>query len=92
VRAVTYDPDAKELSRAEVSWTMLRAMTAGGRMRLVDLEMFGDARDLVTLEDLERHGPGLLIDARADEFAHVAAFSALMKQTTPKSQVFVWSE
>ena len=42
--------------------TFVRLMSMGGRIRFMNLGMFGDDRDRVTLEDLERHGRGLILD------------------------------
>jgi hypothetical protein len=67
-------------------------MSAGGRVRLINLGMFGDDRDRITLEDLERHGPGLIFDVRASQVAHIVAVSAIFGRTSPDSRVLVWSE
>jgi len=40
-------------------------MSAGGRIRIANLDVLDDETGgKVTLEDLERHGPGLVLDVR----------------------------
>jgi hypothetical protein len=92
LHGLVYDADAQELRRGEVPWAVLRVMSAGGRLRLINLGMFGDDRDRIALEDLERHGPGLIFDVRAGQVAHIVAVSAIFGRTSPDSRVLVWSE
>ncbi|HEY2904640.1 MAG TPA: hypothetical protein VGJ29_02000 [Vicinamibacterales bacterium] len=64
LHVLSYDPRARKLVRAEVPGWLLRVVSAHGTIRLANLEMFNDDRDRVTLEDLERHGPGLIVEAQ----------------------------
>ena len=53
-----------KLSHVDLPGWLLRMMSAGGRFRIANLEMFDrDEDNRLTLEDLERHGPGLVLDA-----------------------------
>jgi len=76
LHALVYDGRAGKLTHVDIPGWLLRMMSGGGRIRIANLEMFDDDRDRVTLEDLERHGPGLLLDLRRGR----------------GSQVLVWTE
>jgi hypothetical protein len=65
LHVLSYDPRARKLVRAELPGWLLRVVSARGAIRLANLEMFNDDRDRVTLDDLERHGPGLILDSRS---------------------------
>jgi hypothetical protein len=65
LHVLTYDPRSRKLVRADIPGWLLRVVSAHGTIRLANLEMFADDRDRITLEDLERHGPGLIVDAPA---------------------------
>ena len=58
---LAYDPDAHKLVRTEIPGWLLRLVSVGGRIRLANLDLFGSGNRL-TLEDLERHGPGLVLE------------------------------
>ncbi|HEY6214157.1 MAG TPA: hypothetical protein VIW45_17805 [Vicinamibacterales bacterium] len=76
LHALVYDARAGKLTHVDIPGWLLRMMSGGGRIRIANLEMFDDDRDRVTLEDLERHGPGLLLDLHRGR----------------ASQVLVWTE
>ena len=62
---VQYDARAGHISRIDLPGWFVRAVSAGGRIRLANLGFSEDRDDEVqrlTLEDLERHGPGLVLD------------------------------
>ncbi|HEX7140513.1 MAG TPA: hypothetical protein VF219_21860 [Vicinamibacterales bacterium] len=62
---VQYDSRAGHISRIDLPGWVVRAVSAGGRIRLANLGFSDDGQDEVqrlTLEDLERHGPGLVLD------------------------------
>jgi len=76
LHALVYDGREEKLTHVDIPGWLLRVMSGRGRIRIANLEMFDDDRDRVTLEDLERHGPGLIIDLRRGR----------------SSQVLVWTE
>ena len=64
LHALGYDRQEGRLSRVDLPGWFVRAISAGGRIRLANLgiaEEGGEAQRL-TLVDLERHGPGLVLD------------------------------
>jgi hypothetical protein len=64
LHVLSYDPRTRKLVRLDLPGWLLRLVSARGSIRLANLELFNDERDRITLEDLERHGPGLIVDAR----------------------------
>ena len=64
LHALVYDSRAGKLTHVDIPGWLLRLMSGGGRIRIANLEAFDDDRDRVTLEDLERHGPGLILDIK----------------------------
>jgi hypothetical protein len=64
LHALVYDSRAEKLTHVDIPGWLLRMMSGGGRIRIANLEVFDDDRDRVTLEDLERHGPGLVLDLK----------------------------
>ena len=65
LHALVYDANAGKLTHVDVPGWLLRVMSAGGHLRLANLDMFGDDEQTkLTLEDLERHGPGLVMDVK----------------------------
>jgi len=61
---LAFDARQHKISRVDVPGWLLRVMSAGGRFRIANLEVFdSDEDNRLTLEDLERHGPGLVLDA-----------------------------
>jgi hypothetical protein len=64
LHALVYDRNAGKLTHVDVPGWLLRLMSAGGHLRIANLDMFGDDEAKLTLEDLERHGPGLVMDVR----------------------------
>ena len=76
LHALVYDARAGKLTHVDIPGWLLRLMSGGGRIRIANLEMFDDDRDRVTLEDLERHGPGLVLDLHRGS----------------RTQVLVWTE
>jgi hypothetical protein len=64
LHALAFDARSHTISRVDLPGWLLRMMSAGGRFRLANLEVFDDEeQNRLTLEDLERHGPGLVLDA-----------------------------
>ena len=64
LHVLSYDTRTRKLVHADIPGWLLRVVSAHGSIRLANLEMFDDDRDRITLEDLERHGPGLIVDAQ----------------------------
>jgi hypothetical protein len=63
IHALFYDPRARKLIRANFPFWMMR-VTPRGQLSFFsgDSEVFGDFH--LTLQDLERRGPGLVLDAK----------------------------
>jgi hypothetical protein len=64
LHVLSYDPRSRKLVKADIPGWTLKWMSAHGTIRLANLEMFDDARDRLTLEDIERHTPGIIITGR----------------------------
>lgn len=65
LHALVYDEGAGKLTHVDVPGWLIRFMSAGGHLRIANMEMFNDDEQLkLTLEDLERHGPGLIMDVK----------------------------
>lgn len=62
LHVLSYDARARKLVRADVPGWLLAWVSVRGSVRLANLELFNDDRDRLTLEDLERHGPGLVTE------------------------------
>src|SRR5262245_34643498 len=76
LHALAYDERSGKLTHVDIPGWLLRIMSGGGRIRIANLEVFDDDRDRITLEDLERHGPGLVLDLHRGR----------------RTQVLVWTE
>ena len=65
LHALVYDERARKLTHVDIPGWLLHFMSAGGHLRLANLDMFGDDDQMrLTLDDLERRGPGLIMDVR----------------------------
>jgi hypothetical protein len=64
---VDYDPLARKLVRADIPEWLLRIASADDRVRLANLDVVQKDNELITLEDLERHGPGLILDVNVPQ-------------------------
>ena len=63
LHALVYDGRSRKLTHLDVPGWLLKLMSAGGHIRIADLGVLDDdTSGRVTLEDLERHGPGLILD------------------------------
>jgi hypothetical protein len=62
LRALVFDPSKGTLSHMDLPGWALRLASAGGRVRLANLGIVDDQEQRVTYEDLERHGPGVVLD------------------------------
>jgi hypothetical protein len=89
---LAYSPDDGKLTRAQFPANVLRFMSAGGRMRLMNLDTFGDDRDRITLEDLERHGPGLILDVGGGAVGRLVVGDAILGTNSRSAQLLAWTE
>ena len=65
LHALVYDERSGKLTHVDVPGWLLRMMSVGGRVRLANADPFGDDEAMrLTLDDLERHGPGLIMDVK----------------------------
>lgn len=65
LHALAYSEDTGKLTHVDVPGWLLRLMSGGGRVRIANMDAFGDDDTAkLTLDDLERHGPGLVMDVR----------------------------
>ena len=77
VHVLAYNADARKLVRLEIPMWLLRLSPRNARVRLLgDQVDFDSDRPRLTVEDIERHGPGLVLDHR----------------TPTGTQVLVWAE
>jgi hypothetical protein len=92
INVLAYDADEEELKRVEIPAHLLELLTLGGRVRLANLGVFGDGRDRVTLEDLERHGPGLVLDVNGSSVLQVAVADLVLGRKARGSRVMIWTD
>jgi len=92
LHALAYGAGDQELSRADFPMSVLRLMTIGGRFRLFNLWTFGDERDRITLEDLECHGPGLIVDVRGNNVGLMVVGNAALGTQAQDSRLLMWTE
>src|SRR5262249_59040792 len=90
LRALVYNRREESLTRWNLPIAALRVITVGGYVRLLDFGMPGNNRARLTLEDLEQHGPGLVVDVPGGAVAPLAVRDALIGSTTTDSQLLVW--
>jgi len=65
LHALAYDDRSGKLTHVNVPGWLLRLMSGGGRLRIANMDAFSDDETgKLTLDDLERHGPGLVMDVR----------------------------
>ena len=92
LHALVYDPRDRSLRRWTIPIGAIRVVTLGGYIRLMDFGMPGDNRARLTLEDLERRGPGLVVDASGEAVAPIAAGAALVGSSAANAQLLMWTE
>jgi hypothetical protein len=61
LRVLAYNTRTGKLVNVEVPGWLIRLMSGSGRIRLGTIDLSSDT-GRITLADLERHGPGLIID------------------------------
>ena len=92
INVLLYDADDEELKRVSVPSHLVELLTLGGRIRLMNLGMFGDERDRITLEDLERHGPGLVLDTNGASLPQLAAADLVLGRKATRSRLMIWTD
>jgi hypothetical protein len=76
LHALVYDERSGKLTHVDVPGWLLRTMSAGGRVRIANMDAFGDDETAkLTLDDLERHGPGLVMDVRRHRGAQLLVWT-----------------
>jgi len=92
LHALAYGAGDRELRRADFPMSVLRLMTAGGSVRLINLWTFGDERDRITLDDLECHGPGVIVDVRGNNVGLMVVGNAALGTQAQDSRLLMWTE
>lgn len=60
---LAWDPDEDKLVRLRIPWWLVRMKGSGGVKFKSGTSLFDSDRVALDIEDLERHGPGLILDA-----------------------------
>ena len=92
VHVLAYDADEGELTRGTFPVSVVRAMTLGGRIRLMGPTFGGDPDERITLGDLERHGPGLVLDSGKGTPGALALADAVFGTKSTQSRLLVWTD
>ena len=71
---------------------LLKIVTLQGRLRVTSAGNPGSAIERITLEDLERFGPGLILDASGTDVGAMIAADAALGTDTLGAHVLVWSD
>jgi hypothetical protein len=75
LRVLAYDPDDGRVTEVDIPFWLVRMMPSG-RFSFRDNNIELDADDLrVTVADLERHGPGLVLDHEGQRGGRVIAWT-----------------
>lgn len=76
LHAMVYSPVSRKLVRVNVPMWLLRMMPTHNRFSFVNGDVdFDSGRTRITLEDLDRHGPGLILDGEDRHGAHVLVWA-----------------
>jgi hypothetical protein len=89
LHVLAYDADEGELTRGAFPVSVLRTVTLGGWIRLMHA---GGADGRITLDDLERHGPGLVLDSRGGTPGILAVADAVLGTKSTQSRFLIWTE
>ena len=92
INVLVYDADEGQLKHLVIPAQVVQRATLGGRIRVMNLGAFGDSRDRVTLEDLERHGPGLVLDTSIAAVPTVAVANLVLGRKTSGSRIMIWTK
>jgi hypothetical protein len=89
---VAYDASDESLTRADMPWWVVRLTTLGGNSSVLGAMSFGDRAARVTVEDIERHGPGLVLDTTGSAFGALAVSDAVFGNKAAGSLMLMWTE
>lgn len=92
VHALVYDPRDEELTRADFPATAVRVASVGGRIKLMGLGLIGTDSDQLTFDDLERHGPGLIMDSSGSDMGPLVVSDATLGTSTGGVRMLIWTE
>ena len=92
LHVLVYDPREEELTRGEFPVSAVRIASIGGRIKLMGLGLIGTDSDHLTFEDLERHGPGLILDSSGSEMGALVVSDATIGTATGGVRMLIWTE
>ena len=92
LHVLVYDPREEELTRGEFPASAVRIASIGGRVKLMGLGLIGSDSDNLTFEDLERHGPGLILDSSGSEMGSLVVSDATIGTATGGVRILIWTE
>jgi hypothetical protein len=92
LHVLVYDPREEELTRGEFPVGAVRIASIGGRIKLMGLGLIGTDSDNLTFEDLERHGPGLILDSSGSEMGPLVVSDATIGTATGGVRMLIWTE
>jgi hypothetical protein len=92
LRGLVYDAKDEYLQRLDMPFAVLKAATLSGHVELADAGIYGDDRDRITIEDLERHGPGLVIDTGGSAVLPLAFADAVIGTHSKDTQILLWTD
>jgi hypothetical protein len=94
VHMLIYDATEEYVRRVDVPVRMIRLATLGGRIRLMSLAGLDGNRDddRLTLDDLERHGPGLVLDTSGGAIGPLIVGDAVAGTRARESLLLIWTE
>lgn len=91
-RLFVYDARKGEVARVTIPVETLRLLTVGGHLRVFNAG-FGNGTGLrITLDDLQRFGPGLVLDSGRGMPGQLAVADALLGTDSSRSLVLIWTE
>jgi hypothetical protein len=64
LRAVAYNPHGGKMLRVSIPFWILRMAPSSARFNILDSADVDVGRARLTIDDLERHGPGLVLDTK----------------------------
>jgi hypothetical protein len=90
LHVLVYSESEGLLRRMDVPFGLIRLITLGGHRRVMDI--CGDGRHALTLNDIEDYGPGLIVDFAGDVVQFLAASDALFGTRTANARMLMWTE
>jgi hypothetical protein len=92
LHVLAYDVDDGKLTRGTFPVSLLRSVTLGGRIRLMGSGFMGGPDERITLGDLERHGPGLVLDSGGGIPGVLPVADAVLGTKSTQSRLLIWTE